>query len=75
MSRMVIPVGPQHPLLKEPLSFTLEIEAERVMDARMRIGYVHRGIERLCEQMTYPQVVHLVERICGICSHAHTTAF
>jgi len=75
MRRMQIPIGPQHPLLKEPLSLTLETRGERVESASLRIGYVHRGIERLCQQRTYLQTTHLVERVCGICSHAHTTAF
>ena len=75
MSRMVIPIGPQHPLLKEPLSFLLTLEGETVMDSSMRLGYVHRGIERLAEQRTYIQDVVLTERICGICSHIHTTTY
>lgn len=75
MTKMTIPVGPQHPLLKEPLSISLDVSGERVVGAQVNIGYVHRGIERLCQQRTYTQSVALVERICGICSHAHTTAF
>jgi NADH-quinone oxidoreductase subunit D len=75
MDRMTIPIGPQHPLLKEPMSFNVTVEGERVLEATMRLGYVHRGIEKLAERRTYIQVVHLVERICGICSHVHTTTF
>lgn len=75
MSRTTVPIGPQHPLLKEPLSLRLEMEAERVVSAALRVGYVHRGIEKLCQRRTYVQNVHLVERICGICSQAHTTTF
>jgi Ni,Fe-hydrogenase III large subunit len=72
---ITIPVGPQHPLLKEPLSFSLDIAGERITDARVNVGYVHRGIERLAQDRTYAQNVAVVERICGICSHAHTTAY
>lgn len=75
MDRMTIPIGPQHPLLKEPMSFTVTVEGEQVLASTMRTGYVHRGIERLAESRNYRQVVHLVERICGICSHVHTTTF
>lgn len=75
MDRMTIPIGPQHPLLKEPMSFNVTVEGEQVLEATMRLGYVHRGIEKLCESRTYTQAVHLVERICGICSHVHTTTF
>jgi NADH-quinone oxidoreductase subunit D len=73
--RLIIPVGPQHPALKEPLSFRLSLEGERIVDSVMRIGYVHRGIERLAQQRSYIQNVHLMERVCGICSHIHTTTY
>ena len=72
---VVLPVGPQHPLLKEPLSIVLDVSGERIVDAVVNIGYVHRGIERLCQGRTYEQNVALVECVCGICSHAHTTAY
>ncbi|HUV94630.1 MAG TPA: nickel-dependent hydrogenase large subunit [Anaerolineae bacterium] len=75
MSRITIPIGPQHPLLKEPLSLVLEAIGERIVSASMRIGYVHRGIELLCQRRTYVQNVHLFERVCGICSQVHTTAY
>ena len=75
MSRVIVPIGPQHPLLKEPLSFTVTLEGEKVMDSSLRLGYVHRGIEKLAEGRSYVQNVHLIERICGICSHIHTTTY
>ena len=75
MSRMTIPIGPQHPALKEPLSFLLTVEGERIVESALRIGYVHRGLERIFQNRSYVQNVHVVERICGICSHAHTTTY
>ena len=75
MSRMVVPIGPQHPLLKEPLSFLVTLEGEQVVDSSLRLGYVHRGIEKLAEKRTFIQNVVLTERICGICSHIHTTTY
>jgi Ni,Fe-hydrogenase III large subunit len=73
--RMIIPVGPQHPLLKEPMSFELELSGEQVVGVTINIGYVHRGLEELFQRRTYVQNLALVECICGICSHAHTTAY
>jgi NADH-quinone oxidoreductase subunit D len=73
--KISIPIGPQHPLLKEPLSMMVNISGEKVLGASLRLGYVHRGIERLAQQRNYVQNVHLIERICGICSHIHTTTF
>lgn len=77
MSGSVIKVviGPQHPALKEPERFILEIEGEQVVRVTPRIGYVHRGIEKAMENRTYLQNLYLAERICGICSHAHTTCY
>jgi NADH-quinone oxidoreductase subunit D len=75
MNRAIIPIGPQHPLLKEPLSFTLEMVGETIAAASLRIGYVHRGIEKLSQQRSFAQNVRLFERICGICSHVHTTCY
>lgn len=75
MSKITVPIGPQHPLLKEPLSFLVSLEGEKVTDSKLRLGYVHRGIEKLAEQRTYIQNVYLIERICGICSHIHSTTY
>jgi membrane-bound hydrogenase subunit alpha len=70
-----IPIGPQHPFLKEPAKFDFEIRGEEIVGARMNIGYNHRGIEKACEARNYYQCIYLLERVCGICSHSHTTAF
>jgi membrane-bound hydrogenase subunit alpha len=70
-----IPIGPQHPFLKEPAKFDFDIRGEEIVGARMNIGYNHRGIEKACEQRNYYQCIYLLERVCGICSHSHTTAF
>jgi NADH-quinone oxidoreductase subunit D len=75
MDKISIPIGPQHPLLKEPLSMMVDISGEKVLGGSLRLGYVHRGIERLAQQRTYVQNIHLIERICGICSHVHTTTY
>ena len=75
MTKISIPIGPQHPLLKEPLSMKVDISGERVLGGSLRLGYVHRGIERLAQKRNYVQNVHLIERICGICSHIHTTTY
>jgi NADH-quinone oxidoreductase subunit D len=70
-----VPIGPQHPALKEPISLRMTLEGEVIKDADIRLGYNHRGIEKLAEQKTYIQNLYLTERICGICSHSHTTCF
>ena len=75
MHKVMIPIGPQHPALKEPESFLVALKGEKITDFAVRLGYNHRGIEKACEERTYVQDVYLTERICGICSHTHSTAF
>jgi NADH-quinone oxidoreductase subunit D len=75
MGRIKIPVGPQHPALKEPESFTLYLEGERIAASNVTLGYNHRGIEKACEGRTYIEDLYLIERVCGICSHSHSTCF
>lgn len=70
-----VPFGPQHPALKEPANFIFEVEGETVVDVKPRIGYNHRGMEKAFELRTYLQNIYLAERICGICSDAHTTCY
>jgi membrane-bound hydrogenase subunit alpha len=70
-----IPIGPQHPALKEPISLRMTIEGEVITDADIRLGYNHRGIEKLAEERNWIQNIYLMERICGICSHSHTSCY
>ncbi|MGE5139654.1 MAG: nickel-dependent hydrogenase large subunit, partial [Rudaea sp.] len=73
--KFVIPIGPQHPALKEPGHFEFTVDGEIVTAANVRLGYVHRGIEKACEERTFIQDIYLLERVCGICSHCHATAY
>ncbi len=75
MEKIVIPIGPQHPALKEPESFRVILEGEKIVGVSLRMGYNHRGIEKACEERTYTQDLYLIERVCGICSHSHSTCF
>ena len=71
----IIPIGPQHPALKEPGHFELAVDGEIVTRANIRLGYVHRGIEKGAEDRSWVHNIYLMERICGICSHIHATAY
>lgn len=75
MSSVTIPLGPQHPALKEPANFSITVAGEKILATSSRLGYNHRGMEKACEERTYIQDMYLLERICGICSHSHSTAF
>ena len=76
LSKVVkIPIGPQHPALKEPACFTVSLNGEKLVDLDLRLGYNHRGVEKAAEGRTYTQNIYLLERVCGICSHSHATCF
>ncbi len=75
MARTILPFGPQHPVLPEPLHLKLTIEDETVMEAIPALGYVHRGLEKLCEIRDYNQMIQVVERVCGICSCLHALCY
>lgn len=69
--RTIIPFGPQHPVLPEPIHLDLVMEDEVVVEAIPQIGYVHRGLEKLVEKKDFQQYTFVAERICGICSFMH----
>lgn len=69
--KIVVPFGPQHPVLPEPIHLDLVLEDERVVEAIPSIGYVHRGLELLVAKREYPEYVYIAERTCGICSFIH----
>lgn len=75
MAQFIVPIGPQHPALKEPGHFEFVVEGETVTSASVRLGYAHRGIEKATESRNWTQDLYLLERICGICSHIHALAF
>lgn len=71
----IIPFGPQHPVLPEPLHLDLVVEDEKVIEAIPQIGFVHRGLEKLVETRDYNQFVYIAERICGICAFGHSMGY
>jgi len=71
----IIPFGPQHPVLPEPLHLDLVVEDETVIEAIPQIGFVHRGLEKLVETRDYNQFIYVAERICGICAFGHSMGY
>jgi Ni,Fe-hydrogenase III large subunit len=74
VSVSVTPFGPQHPSLLEPIHLRLKVEEEKVVGVDIVIGYNHRGLERAME-MDFKRNIYLSERVCGICSFQHSTAY
>ncbi|MGN0369227.1 MAG: nickel-dependent hydrogenase large subunit [Butyrivibrio sp.] len=73
--RSVVPFGPQHPVLPEPIHLDLVLEDERVVEAIPSIGFVHRGLEKLIEKKDFNDYQYVIERICGICSFMHGMSY
>jgi len=73
--RTIIPFGPQHPVLPEPLHLDLIMEDEKVVGAVPSIGFVHRGLEKLVEKRDFHEMMYVIERICGICSFIHSQGY
>ena len=71
----VIPFGPQHPVLPEPLHLDLVVEDETVLEAIPQIGFIHRGLEKLVETRDLNQFIYVAERICGICAFGHSMGY
>lgn len=58
-----INMGPQHPSTHGVLRLVVSLKGEMVQRVEPHIGYIHRGIEKMCEHLTYPQIVHLTDRL------------
>ena len=65
---MTISMGPQHPSMHGVYRAELDLDGEVVMAVRPEIGNLHRGVEKLCEQRTYHQIVPLTDRLDYISS-------
>jgi len=69
---MMLNMGPQHPATHGVLRIVLQLDGEIVVKAVPYIGYLHRGIEKLCEHITYQQCIPYTDRmdyIASICSN------
>ncbi len=59
----VVNIGPQHPATHGVLRLRTAVEGETITHIDLYLGYIHRGIEKLCEGLTYPQTIHFVDRL------------
>lgn len=59
----VINIGPQHPATHGVLHLRVSLDGEIINKVDPNFGYIHRGIEKMCETKTYPQILQLTERL------------
>ena len=59
----IINIGPQHPSTHGVMHFRTALDGEIVKKIDVHSGYIHRGIEKLSENLTYPQILHFTDRL------------
>jgi len=69
-----INMGPQHPSTHGVLRLLINLHGEIVNDVKPYCGYIHRGIEKMCERNTYPQIIHLTDRLDYLSAHQNNEA-
>ena len=69
-----INMGPQHPSTHGVLRLVVSLKGEIVKNVEPHIGYIHRGIEKMCESLTYPQIIHLTDRMDYLSAHINNEA-
>jgi len=70
----VINMGPQHPSTHGVLRLLIKLEGEIVLNVEPHIGYIHSGIEKMCESLAYNQIVHLTDRMDYLSAHMNNEA-
>ncbi len=59
----VVNIGPQHPATHGVLRFRTAVDGETIQKIDVYCGYIHRGVEKLCENLQYPQTLHFMDRL------------
>lgn len=70
----VINIGPQHPSTHGVLRLQTVVDGETVKRIYPHLGYIHRGIEKMCEEYTYPQTLALTDRLNYLSAMMHRHA-
>ncbi len=65
----VINVGPQHPSTHGVMRYRASLDGEIIKKVDVVSGYIHRGIEKMCENLTYPQMLLYTERMDYMAAH------
>lgn len=72
---LTINLGPQHPATHGVLRLVLDLDGETVVKCTPHVGYLHRGIEKLAENMTYLSTIPLTDRMDYIASMANNVGY
>ena len=72
---MTVNFGPQHPSAHGQLRLVLELQGEEVVKARPMIGYLHRGMEKMAENMIYNEFLPTTDRMDYIAATSNNYAY
>lgn len=70
----LINIGPQHPSTHGVMRLVVSLKGEMVKNVEPHVGYIHRGIEKMCESLTYQQIIHLTDRMDYLAAHINNEA-
>ncbi len=73
--KMVLNMGPSHPATHGVLRIVLELDGEIITKATPDIGYLHRGDEKIAENMTYNQFIPYTDRLDYLAPLANNVAY
>src|SRR6201994_1997319 len=73
--RMVLNMGPSHPATHGVLRIVLELDGEIITKADPDVGYLHRGDEKIAENMTYTQFIPYTDRLDYLAPLANNVAY
>ena len=78
MAQMWITMGPQHPMTHGLWTLRVKVDGETVVDTEPELGYIHRGVEKICEARDFTQITPYCDRLCYVSamtwSHAYIYA-
>lgn len=74
-SEILLHLGPQHPLQPGPFLLDLKIRGETILEAELKMGYIHKGMEKVFEDRTYMQILPLTDRICYLASLSNNDVY
>ena len=70
----LVNMGPQHPSTHGVLRLLVRLEGEIVHNVQPHIGYIHSGIEKMTESLSYSQIPHLTDRMDYLSAHMNEEA-
>nr|MBC8518020.1 NADH-quinone oxidoreductase subunit NuoD [Euryarchaeota archaeon] len=64
MAEMWISMGPQHPMTHGLWTLKVKVDGETVVDTVPDLGYIHRGVEKICESRDFTKITTYCDRLC-----------